>query len=218
MHPDRRILVAEDDDISRRLVTAMLHRLDYEVIEARDGDEAWSWLSRDDPPRLALVDWMMPGIDGLELCRRVRSDDARRYIYMVILTSQTGRDAMIDSFEAGADDYLAKPFDPHELVSRLTVGRRILDLQLSLRDKLSQLEQALTHVKQLQGLLPICMHCKQIRDDADTWHQLESYIERNTEALFTHTLCLGCMKEHYPDQYARKYGDAAPSEVESESR
>jgi response regulator RpfG family c-di-GMP phosphodiesterase len=105
----------------------------------------------------------------------------------------------VEGFEAGADDYLIKPFDHLELCSRISVGERLLNLQSALGAKVIELESALSHVKQLQGLIPICMHCKNIRDDGATWHRLETYIQSHSEAVFTHSLCESCLQTHYPE-------------------
>jgi len=198
-----RVLIAEDDPISRRLLEASLRRSGYDVVSTEDGAQAWEALQVDDAPRLAVLDWMMPIIDGAELCRRVRSADLKGYVYLILLTAKGQKDDLVEGFEAGADDYLTKPFDLLELRSRLTVGERILGLQNSLRAKVEELESAMTHVKQLQGMLPICMHCKKIRDDAYTWHRLETYIEEHSGANFTHSLCSDCLAEHYP-QFEKK--------------
>lgn len=197
---DESILIVDDDPISLRMLSVTLRRLGYSVEEARDGGEAWDYFEGEGrSPRIMVLDWMMPVMDGPELCRRVRDRLDQPYTYIVFLTTKGSREDVIDGFEAGADDYLIKPYHPHELRSRLDVGRRILDLQGALHTKVSELEGALSHVKQLQGLLPICMHCKQIRDDEDSWHQIEAYIERQTDASFTHTLCQSCLEQHYPE-------------------
>jgi response regulator RpfG family c-di-GMP phosphodiesterase len=94
---------------------------------------------------------------------------------------------------AGADDYVGKPCDPRELLARLQVGERVLGLQVQLRNRVEQLEEALSQVKQLQGLLPICMDCKNIRDDQNYWHRVETYIAKRTDAAFTHGLCPKCL-------------------------
>jgi len=196
------VLIAEDDAISRRLLEATLGRLGYEVISTTNGREAWEVLDSDDAPQLAILDWMMPEMDGIDVCRRLRERRAASYVYVVLLTAKGQKSDVVAGLEAGADDYVTKPFDPHELSSRLDVGRRILSLESELAGKIDELQHALNHVKQLQGLLPICMYCKRIRDDEDAWHRLESYIERHSEAMFTHSLCGECMTEHYPEHAA----------------
>jgi len=194
-----RILIAEDDPTSRRLLEATLARDGYQVISASDGDEAWERLHEDrDAPRLAILDWMMPGRDGIEICRQLRRETRPSYVYLLLVTTKTRTEDIIHGLEAGADDYLTKPYDPQELRCRIKSGERLLRLEEALAAKVSELEEALSHVKQLQGLLPICMFCKKIRDDSDTWHRLETYIESNSEALFSHSLCGDCRREHYP--------------------
>jgi CheY-like chemotaxis protein len=194
-----RILIAEDDPLSRRLLEANLQRGGHEVVTTCDGVEALQVLSAPSGPKLAVLDWMMPNVDGVEVCRRVRERQAEiGYVYVILLTARTQKQDLVAGFEAGADDYLTKPFDPHELRSRLLVGERILGLQAALGEKVRELESALVHVKQLQGLLPICMHCKKIRDD-DVWHRLETYLEQRTDARLTHSLCGECLAKHYPE-------------------
>ncbi len=193
-----RVLVAEDEAISRRLLSTHLLASGYEVVAAENGALAWECLESDDAPQLAILDWMMPGLDGPEICRRLRGDSSRRYVYVVLLTARGRRDDLIWGLESGADDYVTKPFDWEELETRLRTGTRILRLQSELASKVAELESALAHVRTLQGLLPICMHCKSIRDDSNTWHRLETYIEQHSNALFTHSLCRKCLKTHYP--------------------
>ncbi len=194
-----KVLIAEDDAISRRLLEATLVRLGYEVTTTVDGASALEELTSENAPRLAVLDWMMPIMDGVEVCRRIRQQDDTGYVYLILLTAKMQKNDLVKGFQSGADDYLTKPFDPHELRSRLAVGERILSLQSDLQFKVEELEGALAHVKQLQGLLPICMHCKKIRDDGATWHRLETYIQTHSEAMFTHSLCTSCLEHHYPD-------------------
>lgn len=193
-----RILVAEDEPTSRRLLESSLTRCGYDVVSVPDGNEAWDVLHQNDPPRLAILDWMMPGRDGIEICRDLRSERRPHYVYLLLVTTKARTEDIVSGLEAGADDYLTKPFDPHELRCRIATGERLLSLEAALAGKVKELEEALSHVKQLQGLLPICMFCKKIRDDSDTWHALESYIERNSQAMFSHSLCGDCREEHYP--------------------
>jgi len=193
-----KVLVAEDDPIIRRLLEATLTRSGYEVVTAENGARALEILQREGSPNLAVMDWMMPEIDGLEVCRRVRALEARSYVYVIMLTAKGRKEDLITGLEAGADDYLTKPFDPHELRSRLRVGQRILDLESALQAKVRDLQDALDQVERLQGLLPICMHCKKIRNQDNDWQRLESYIQQHSEAAFTHSLCDECREQHYP--------------------
>jgi diguanylate cyclase (GGDEF)-like protein len=124
-----RILVAEDDLVSLRLLQACLVEWGYEVTGVTDGQKALEVLQSPESPRLAILDWVMPGLDGIEICRAVRKRNKRPYIYILMLTSKVRKQDIVESLESGADDYLIKPYDPQELRARLRAGRRILDLQ-----------------------------------------------------------------------------------------
>lgn len=126
---DRRVFVAEDDPVSRRVVVALLQKWGYQVKAATDGTEAWQELQSSDAPRLVLLDWMMPGLEGVEICRRIRAETTRPYAYIVLITALGQKQNQLTALEAGADDYLVKPFDGAELRARLHVGRRILAAQ-----------------------------------------------------------------------------------------
>lgn len=194
-----KILIAEDDAISRKLLCSNLRKWDYEVIETKDGTEAWETLSGDDSIHFAVLDWMMPKMAGIDVCRKARQIKKRSYIYIMLLTALESKNDILKGFEAGIDDYVTKPFDPQVLHSRILVGERILELKSSLENKISELKEAIEHIKHLQGILPICMHCKRIRDDKNSWHQMEVYIENHSDAAFSHGICEECMKKHYPE-------------------
>jgi diguanylate cyclase (GGDEF)-like protein len=129
-----RILIADDSIVSRHLLDATLRRWGYEVVIACDGNEAWQILQSRDAPRIAILDWVMPGITGPEVCRRVRAKAKEKdtYTYILLLTSKSMREDLIEGMESGADDYLTKPFDQHELKVRLRSGTRIVELQQEL--------------------------------------------------------------------------------------
>jgi CheY-like chemotaxis protein len=164
----------------------------HEVIAANDGDEAWQLLQANSGPLLAILDWHMPGADGIELCRRLRELPTGYHVYPILLTGRTGRDSVILGLEAGAHDYITKPFDQEELHARLHVGLRVLGLQQTLADRVRELEVALTNVKQLQGLLPMCSYCKCVRTDQDYWQQVEHYLAAHSVAQFSHGICPSC--------------------------
>lgn len=186
------VIVAEDDRLYRRLLEAALSTRGYIVHTCMDGVEAWERLSQLTEPAVAILDWMMPGLDGVEICRRVRAAEMKLPPYVILLTSRNRKEDIVAGLQAGADDYLCKPFDPEELGARLSVGTRFLRLQRDLVQRVGELEEALTNVKQLQGLLPICSYCKKIRDDQNYWSQVESYISDRSEARFTHGICPEC--------------------------
>jgi CheY-like chemotaxis protein len=187
-----RVLIAEDDPVSRRLLEASLTRWGHEPVVTVDGTQAWSALSGPDAPRLAVLDWMMPELDGVEVCRRVRARASPIAPYLILLTAKQGPEDIVTGLEAGADDYLTKPFDRGELRARIQVGVRLVELQQSLAARVTELEQALANVRRLQGLLPICAYCKRIRGDGDYWEQVERYISAHSAAQFSHSICPEC--------------------------
>jgi len=187
-----RVLIAEDDPISCRLLEATLARWGYGVEVTRDGVEAWEALQAVQAPSLAIIDWMMPGLDGVEVCRRVRAMSRPLPTYLILLTGKGRREDVVMGLEAGADDYVVKPFDREELRARVQVGVRMITLQQHLAERVQALEDALARVKQLQGLLPICAYCKKIRNDRNYWQQVESYIIEHSAAQFTHGICPDC--------------------------
>lgn len=187
-----KILIAEDDPVSRRMLEVMLPRWGYDVIVAADGVTAWQVMRKGDRPQLAILDWMMPGMDGVEVCRKLRAMPAPEPMYLLLLTAKGGKENIVAGLEAGADDYMTKPFEREELRARLRVGQRILELQTNLAQRVRELGDALTRVKQLQGLLPICAYCKRIRDDGNYWQQVESFIAAHSEAQFSHSICPAC--------------------------
>ena len=190
-----RILIAEDDAVPRHLLQTTLTKWGYEVISTTDGMQALDALSRPDAPSLAILDWMMPGLDGAEVCRRARSLGADRLLYIILLTAKGRKEDIVQGLTAGADDYIIKPFDRSELKARINAGERILRLQAELAARVKELELALANVKLLQGLLPICCYCKKIRNDQNYWQQVDTYIADHSEAQFTHGICPECREK-----------------------
>jgi CheY-like chemotaxis protein len=188
-----RVLIAEDDPVSRRMLEATLLKWGYDPVVTSDGLEALGVLQSDETLRLAILDWMMPGIDGVEVCRRVRVLATLEPIYILLLTAKCTKEDIVTGLDAGADDYLAKPFDRNELRARLRVGARLVELQRSLADRIRQLQDALSNVKKLQGLIPICCYCKKIRGDENYWEQVEAYVSAHSDARFSHGICPECM-------------------------
>jgi phosphoserine phosphatase RsbU/P len=189
-----KILVADDDRVTCRMLEALLAEWGHEAVGARDGARAWEFLQAADGPRIAILDWLMPHLDGLEVCRKVRALSTRQPPYLILLTVKGSRSDIVAGLRGGADDYLTKPFDPEELRARLQTGQRIVGLQRILADQVSDLEKALARVQQLQGLLPICCYCKSIRDDQNYWQEVESYISAHSQARFSHGVCPSCFQ------------------------
>src|SRR5262249_54953525 len=148
----------------------VLRNWGHEVVAASNGLEAWRLLQQS-PPELAILDWIMPDLDGAELCRRLRQSQTATPVYLILLTGKSARADIVAGLQAGANDYITKPFDQDELRARLQVGQMVTDLQAHLAARVRELEAALAQVKQLQGLLPICCYCKKIRDDGNYWQQ-----------------------------------------------
>lgn len=186
-----RALVADDDRTTAAIVAASLRQWHFDVTIASTGTAAWDLLVRDQPP-ICILDWMMPGCDGPELCRRIRREPALARSYVILLTSRDAGADRIAGLDAGADDYLVKPFVHEELRARVHVGARVVGIQQQLADRVQELESALATVKQLEGMLPICSYCKRIRSDGDSWQQLEAYISEHSHAQFSHGICPSC--------------------------
>jgi phosphoserine phosphatase RsbU/P len=190
-----RILIAEDDPVSRHVLTTNLVNWAHEVVTAVNGLEAWRASQEEDAPRLVILDWMMPEMEGPEVCRRMRESPATIPPYIILLTARQGPKEVVEGMQAGADDYLTKPYHRDELRARVQVGVRMIELQMKLADRISKLEEALDRVKRLQGIIPICGYCKKVRDDEDYWQNVESYIATHSEAEFSHGVCPSCFTQ-----------------------
>lgn len=173
-----KILTVEDEGVSRSVLRHALARLGHEIVEAVDGEEAWGLL-QGEPLRMIISDWMMPKVDGLELCRRIRGRMHAEYTYFILLTARdNSEENQFAAMEAGVDDFLMKPLRANDLWTRLRVADRIL--------------RCTTQVQQLEGMLPICSYCKKIRDDRNYWQQIEHYLSQRTRAEFSHSVCPDC--------------------------
>jgi phosphoserine phosphatase RsbU/P len=176
-----KVLVAEDDPASARLLATSVRKLGYEVASAANGRDAWyAYIS--ERPRIVVTDWMMPLMDGTELCHRIRGEGRAQYTYIILLTALSGKERFAEGMGAGADDFITKPLDLEVLRVRLKVAERILSLQ--------------NRVSELRGLLPICSYCKRIRADDGGWQDFEEYIGERTNTSFSHTLCPECSKRN----------------------
>jgi two-component system, cell cycle response regulator len=149
---DMRVLIADDSATSRAMLRTALSRWGYEVVLAEHGAQAWEILARPDPPPMAILDWVMPYMTGPEVCRKVRETHREPYTYILLLTSKNSKGETVEGLEAGADDYIVKPFDQHELQVRLRVGKRILDLQTDLLQAREELRDRAN--KDLLTMLP----------------------------------------------------------------
>jgi DNA-binding response OmpR family regulator len=173
------ILLAEDDPGSQMILRSQLTKLGHTVTVTSNGKEAWERF-QESRPSVVVTDWVMPVMNGLELCRRIREAGEKEYTYLVVLTATEKTSGFTPAMEAGADDFITKPCDIVELNVRLRVAERILGLQ--------------AHVDRLAGLVPICPKCKRMRDYEGAWHAAESYLTDRSEAHFSHGICPRCFE------------------------
>lgn len=184
-------LLVVDDTPENLIILYKILRKEYEVIGANSGKEALLALA-ENRPDLILLDVMMPEMDGLELCRILKVDPRYRDIPVIFITALSDEVDESRGFAAGAVDYLSKPLKPAILSHRVAVHLELQSQKEALARKNQELQEALSKVKELSGLLPICMTCKKIRDDQGYWNQLESYITLHSGALFSHGYCPEC--------------------------
>jgi DNA-binding response OmpR family regulator len=173
-----KILIAEDDLISRKLLTKTLKQFGHEVIAFDNGVDAWAEFNAN-PVRAVVSDWLMPEIDGLDFCRKVRKRLQTEYTYFILLTANVqGKDTYMEAMNAGIDDFLAKPLDRDQIWMRLRVAERILKYATTIQD--------------LESMLPICSYCKKVCDDNNYWQQVETYLSNRTNTNFSHSVCPSC--------------------------
>jgi len=190
------VLVADDEAVSRTVVAAMLKKAGYSVIFANDGEEAWQKLDCDNPPALALLDWEMPGLQGPEVVQRILGRGDASPTYVILLTARDSSADIVQGLKAGANDYVTKPANEDELIARVNVGARVVQLQTALADRVRSLEEALANVKALQTLLPMCAYCKSIRNDQNYWEKVETYFTQHSNVSFTHSYCPHCYERY----------------------
>lgn len=213
-----KILIADDDLVPRKLLESALVKAGHEVIAVCEGRTALSALTVTNAPKMAILDWMMPGMDGDEVCRQLRQVETTLPAYIILLTAKDSKQEIVAGLESGANDYVTKPFDWAELHARLEVGRKVIEMQQRLATQVRELEVALAEIKQLKSLLPICAYCKKVRDDQNYWRQVEDYLVRRPEFGFSHGICPACWETHVGPQLAKRgisavHPDAAPQEV-----
>jgi len=194
-----RILIADDDVTCRAALGGVLKRFGHDVEDVSDGMEALERLRRPDAPRIAILDVMMPRMDGLEVVRQVRALDQMEPPYLIMLSAQDTSADIIAGLDAGASDYLSKPFRIGELRARVDVGRRMVETQAALASRVAELRAAAEQIRTLRGIVPICASCKKVRTDAGYWQQVEVYVRSRTEAEFSHCICPACAGKLYPE-------------------
>ncbi len=208
---DIKILVVDDDPDILFATSRVIKKAGYQTFTADSGKEAMEAV-KTIVPDLILMDVVMPDAEGPDLCRRIKNDPNFKGIY-VLLTSGTRVESeqQADGLDSGADGYIARPLSNRELLSRVDSMVRILRAERERDLLIIELKKAISEIKQLSGLLPICSHCKKIRDDKGYWSQIESYIRDHSDAEFSHGICPDCAKEHYPE--FDLYDDKGPDKI-----
>jgi sigma-B regulation protein RsbU (phosphoserine phosphatase) len=208
---DGDVLIVDDDAATRRALTLIVGRSGWTPCPVENGTAALAMLADPAGPRVALVDWMMPDLTGLELCQAVRAQENLLPPYLILVTVRGGSADVVAGLDAGADDYLIKPIDAGELRARVRVGLRTVDLRDRLMHRARQLETALAEVRQLRSLLPTCSYCRRIRDDGDGWQSLEEYVSHHTDTKFSHGFCPDCFARYVQPQLDSRYESRARS-------
>jgi phosphoserine phosphatase RsbU/P len=190
--PKLKVLLAEDSREQREYLEILLGDWGYPVAAVQDGEEAWRLLQSPDAPALLLLDSDMPGLTGPQICRRLRDTRSNKARHIILLTARATPEDVETGLDAGADDFVAKPFNEMELRARLRAGERHVLLQEELGRRVIEVEAALTRIRQLEGILPLCSYCKRIREGERAWQPLESFISRRSKAKFSHDICPDC--------------------------
>ncbi|MFU8779531.1 MAG: response regulator transcription factor [Kiritimatiellia bacterium] len=196
-----RILVADDEQTARLLLSGLLSKMGHEVVLTTNGREALDVLLARDAPPMAILDWKMPLLHGVDVLRRIRAVEQTTPAYIIMLSSKSASADVIEGLQAGANNYLFKPFCAEELLAHVEAGRRMLQVEQALAARNVELENALAHIKTLRGIIPICSACKKIRDDQGYWSRVEEYVSTHTEAQFTHGICPDCSRRLYPEYH-----------------
>lgn len=188
-----RVLLAEDHRPTREALRTLLEQKGFQVTAVGNGRDAIECLTGPDGPSIGIIDWMMPDASGLEVCRAVRAVVPMRYVYLIMVTARDREEDVAEALAVGADDFIRKPCGPTELIARVRCGRRTIELKQSLAGRVAELEGLVGRIRQLKRLLPICMYCKKIRNDADYWQEIEAYIREQTGTDFSHSICPDCL-------------------------
>ncbi len=208
-----KILIVDDDSITQKLLKGLLEKQGHNnVLISNSGEHALE-LIKNNPPDLILLDIFMPGIEGYEVCRKLKADSATAHIPIIMITGGAVQadEAIKESFKAGATDFITKPIRAIEFLARIKSGliikknhdqliKEIKQRKTVEKEKeklIEKLEQAFSEIKSLQGIIPICSHCKKIRDDKGYWNILETYFQEHSDAIFSHSICPDCSDKLY---------------------
>ena len=189
-----KILIADDSRVVRHRLMGLLQQWGHEVTETTNGQETWKRLNEPDVPPIVILDWVMPEPDGPALCQLIRATPALRKTYVLMLTGMSTPEDIVTGLNAGANDFIVKPFNKPELQARINVGVRMVELQRELTNRVTELESAMAEITQLRGILPICAYCKCVRDDKNYWQTVEQYIGGHADVKFSHGICPKCIE------------------------
>jgi CheY-like chemotaxis protein len=192
------ILIVDDDPKLLHINARVLKTTGCRLLTAASGRECMAVI-RKNRPDLILLDMVLPDMSGMEICREIKTDPSYNRTHVLFFSGQrTGSMEQADGLNIGADGYIVKPISNSELLARVNAFIRIIRAERERDCVIGELRQALSKIKQLSGLLPICSHCSRIRDDNGSWNKLETYIEAHSEAGFSHSICPECADRHYP--------------------
>lgn len=199
MKDEIKVLIVDDDPDVLFATSRVAASENCNVLTASNGQECLGMVKRH-LPDLVLLDVVLPDKDGYEVCNEIKSDPDLAGIHVIMISGmKTSPDEKVNGLDTGADDFIARPISNRELKAKINAMTRILTAERE-RDRLVlRLQEALDEIKQIKGLIPICSHCKKIRDDKGFWNQIEAFVEENSKAEFSHGICPDCAREQYPD-------------------
>ncbi len=191
--PPRDVLVADDDPVTMHILVELLSSWGLRVTAVADGSRALATLLAPHAPQMALLDWSMPGLEGPDVCRAIRVAQAPMRPYVILLSARSSTIDIVSGLQAGADDYLAKPFAAEELRARVLAGLRLVAVQEQIEQRIHALQQAAARPTSFAGALPICSYCKSIRDGDNTWRGVEEFFAAHAHLAFSHGICDECL-------------------------
>lgn len=187
-----KILIAEDELTTRMMVQVSLERLGYDVLDAKNGEEALAVFGRGAQPRIVILDWEMPGLDGLEVCEQLKHEDTDNPPYIIMLTARDNKEDIIEGFNAGADDYITKPFSSEELGARVRVAERLVRSQDMLAQSVNELKSVLNQLETLEGKIVVCKKCHKVESIEDGVWQDYLQLLAEKDSRFVTAVCPDC--------------------------
>jgi sigma-B regulation protein RsbU (phosphoserine phosphatase) len=187
-----KILIAEDEYTTRLMVQVCLEKYGYTVHSVADGNAAWDVLKKKNPPAIAILDWEMPGLTGVELCRRIKDLKRSTPIHVILLTARGGKNDILYGFDMGADDYIVKPFNDSELLARIRVAERVVTIQSSLNASLDELRRTVDLLDAFQDNVAVCRSCHKLETNGGDWERLETVAADEHDPRFVPMVCPDC--------------------------